>query len=413
MNVYFARQAIFGRKENVVAYELFYRDGEKNSFPNIDPHLASSKLIGQTHLNKGLRVCTSGKPALINFSEESLLNGLPYIVPPTEMFIEVLETVTPSDEVYAAILDYKKAGYKIALDDFVYKPEWFRFLKLANMIKFDILETPLDKIEKLVLHLRKKTSIKLLAEKVETKEEYLKARKLGFHFYQGHYFCKPEMKRHRQPKANELVLLDLYTESLKPVIDNKKLMYLFNKDAGLAYKLLCYVNSGGFPLRQKISNIKQALTYLGEFQLRRLLAILATSVLACNKPQEFTNICIIRAKFCESVMKKVRPSCVDDAYMTGMFSMLDAIFNTDMKTIVARLPVSETIEETLVDEEEISQSFNSIALRAIKLLERGSWHLTKMEADKLRISYDDLSKIYTESIVWAESYLSPDIQEVA
>lgn len=410
-DIYFARQAILNRKNNVVAYELFYRDGSNNSFPDIDPHLASSKLIGQTHLNHGLKRCTGGKPALINFSEESLLNGLPYIVPPNTMMIEILETVTPSDEVYAAVLEFKKAGYQIALDDFCYRPEWFKFLKLANIIKFDIQETPLDSIVKLVSYLRDKTSIKLLAEKVETKEEYIKAKKMGFSFFQGYFFCQPEIQSHKQPKANESVLLELYQESLRPELDTKKLTEVFKKDALLAFKLLCYVNAGGFPLTQKISSIKQAFLYLGEHQLRRLVALLVTSILAHDKPTEVTSLSIIRAKFCEEVAIKIQPSLADDAYMTGMFSMLDVLFNCEMESILNRLPVTDVIENTLVDPDDKSQSTNSIILRAIKLLEKGSWHYAQLEARKINLNYDVLAKIYKEALIWSDLYLSPEKED--
>ena len=119
MKVYTARQAILNRKENVVAYELLYRGGPENIFPQIDPHKATSKLIMRTHFNQGLAIFTDGKPALINFSEESILRGLPSILPPRQVMIEILETVSPSDEVYQACRALYHQGYHLALDDFV------------------------------------------------------------------------------------------------------------------------------------------------------------------------------------------------------------------------------------------------------------------------------------------------------
>lgn len=410
-DIYFARQAIFGRKENVIAYEIFYRDGINNSFPDIDPHIATSKLIGQTHLNHGLRRCTSGKPALINFTEECLLKDLPYLVPSSDMMIEILETVRPTNEVYEKCLELKKAGYKLALDDFVYKPEWFRFLKLAHLIKFDIQDQSLDKIAPLVAQLKLKTSIKLLAEKVETKEEYKKAKLLGFNFYQGYYFCKPEMKIHKEAQSNEIILIELYRESLRKSLDISKLVDIITRDVALYYKLLCYVNTGGFPLKQKISNIKQALTYLGESQVRRLLTLLVTSVLGSDKPVEITSMSIIRAHFCELVARYISTSTSDDAYMTGMFSLLDAILDRPMEEVLKRLPVTDDIIETLLDSDDNSQTTNSIILRSIKLLEKGKWFQVKNEALKLGIDYNMLSKFYKEALVWADVFLEPGIKE--
>jgi len=146
MKVYTARQAILNRKENVVAYELLYRGGPENFFPQIDPHKATSKLIIRTHLNQGIGLITDNKPALINFPEESILSCLPLILPPKQVMIEILETVSPSDEVYQACKVLYHQGYHLALDDFVYKPEWNRFFNLMKLIKFDIQATSLSEL---------------------------------------------------------------------------------------------------------------------------------------------------------------------------------------------------------------------------------------------------------------------------
>jgi EAL and modified HD-GYP domain-containing signal transduction protein len=138
-----------------------------------------------THLNQGLGLITDNKPALINFPEESILKGLPLILPPKQVVIEILETVSPSDEVYQVCKDLYHQGYHLALDYFVYKPEWNRFFNLVKLIKFDIQATPLDKISPLIKKLKARKNLKILAEKVETKEEFLQAKKLGFNFFKG------------------------------------------------------------------------------------------------------------------------------------------------------------------------------------------------------------------------------------
>ena len=177
MKVFTARQAILNRKEQVIAYELLFRDGPENLFPQIDAHEATSKLIIRTHLNEGIRPMTGGKPALINFSEESLLCGLPLLLPSDQIMIEILEDTNPSEEVYQACRELYHKGYSLALDDFIYKPEWGRFLNLVKLIKFDLMQTPLEKIAPLVEKLKTRKKLKLLAEKVETKEEVVPPKK--------------------------------------------------------------------------------------------------------------------------------------------------------------------------------------------------------------------------------------------
>ena len=404
MELYLARQAILGRRQNLVAYELFFRDGPENYFPNIDAHEATSKLIGRTHFNKGISEISGGKRALINFSEESLLKRLPLLLPKHEIIIEILEDVTPSDEVYQACVEMYRQGYVFALDDFVYRREWRRFLQLVKVIKFDLMHTPLDQIEPLIIQLKEKTNIKLLAEKVETQEEYQQAMDMGFHLFQGYFFTKPEMKSVHENETNEHLLLLLFQESIAPELDHRKIQNLLEQDSALVYRLLCFVNSGGFPLKTRISSVKQAMTYLGDSQLRRLLSLFVTTVLANSKTPELTKMCVIRAKYCELVCKKMSPHQAESGFLVGMFSLLDAIMETPMTKVLERLPMSSDIEDVLLDEDDKNQSPNALALRSIKFLEQGSWHFTELEAQKMRLNSNFLNHAYQDAIKWSENY---------
>ena len=363
MKVYSARQAILNRKENVVAYELLYRGGPENIFPNIDPHKATSKLVMRTHLSQGLSVVTSGKPALINFSEESILTGLPLILPPKEVMIEILETVTPSDEVYQACLTLYHQGYHLALDDFVYKPEWNRFLKLVKLIKFDIQATPLDEISPLINKLRKRKNLKILAEKIETKAEFLQAKKLGFHFFQGYYFCKPEMSENQEIDSSHAVLVNLMQECLRMQLNINTLSDLFARDVGLSFKLFKYINSGVLPLTQKVTSIKNALVYLGEVETKKLILLLSAGILAKDKPQELIRIAIVRAKFCELMTEKAMPELADAGFMVGLFSLLGAILDAPLEKILATLPLAPEVVSALTHESPSSLKYilNSVS----------------------------------------------------
>jgi EAL and modified HD-GYP domain-containing signal transduction protein len=402
MNVYTARQAIFNNKQNVVAYELFFRDGPENFFPaNVDGHVATSKLIARTQLISGIKPIASNKPALINFTEESILKELPFILDPKEVMIEILETVTPSDEVFEACKKLYLAGYKLALDDFIYRPEWKRFFRYVSMIKFDITVTPLHKIEPLVRKLQiQRPKIKLLAEKIETKEEYLEAKSIGIKFFQGYFFCKPEMQKTKDIQSNQHIIFLLQRETLKKELDHGKISRLFEQDSNLAYKLLRYINSGLFQLKNKISSIKQALVYLGDSQVRRMLSLITTSALASDKPAELTEMCVIRAKFCEQVIRKVSPGLVESAFLMGMFSLLDAILDRPLNEILETLPLEDDVKEALLKDN--AQTPLAIAIRLVKLLERGKWHETELEAKKLGIDYKFLADTYKSAIIWSD-----------
>ncbi|WP_111976457.1 EAL and HDOD domain-containing protein [Algibacillus agarilyticus] len=402
MSVYTARQAIFNRKGHVVAYELLFRDGPDNFFPNIDSHEATSKLIVRTHLSQGIDHFTAGKPALINFNEESLIKQLPFMLPNKKVMIEILENVSPSDEVYEVCKTLFHQGYHIALDDFIYKEEWERFFKYVKLIKFDIMQTPLKYIEPLVKQLKsERKNVKILAEKVESKEELVEAAKMGFDYFQGYFFCKPEMSERKEVESNKHILLGLYRETLKNDLNVKRITRYFEQDLNLSYKLLRFINSGAIPIREKIGSIKQAIVYLGESEMRKLISLLTTSVLAFDKPKELIRVAILRARFAELLTIHVDIKLSEPAFLSGLFSLLDAILDMPMASIIEQLPLDKTIEDALVDENETPLN---IILRAVKLYEAGSWHLTTKEAAKLMITYEQMGECYQDAVKWVDTY---------
>ena len=401
MKVYTARQAILNRKERVVAYELLYRGGPENIFPNIDPHKATSKLIMRTHLNQGLSFITDDKPALINFPEESILNGLPLILPPDKVMIEILETVSPSDEVYQMCQTLYLQGYNLVLDDFIYNPEWNRFIKLVKLIKFDIQATPLEEIKPLIEKLSTIKKLKILAEKVETKEEFLQAKKLGFNFFQGYYFCKPEMSESNEIDASHPILLCLMQECMKTPSSVKNLANYFERDVALSFKLFKFINSGILPLTQKITSIKNALIYLGEAETKKLILLFTTGILAKNKPKELTRITIIRAKFCELMASKNMPELAESAFMVGLFSLLDAILDQPLDKIINDLPLAPEVLEALTGDKSSPLKY---ILQAVTYYEQGSWYNTTRSAKKVHVSYEELTDYYQSALIWANRY---------
>jgi len=408
MQVYTARQPILNGKGTLVGYEIFFRDGPKNSFPDIDDHVATSKLIASTELTEGIKVISGGKRAFVNFSEKSLLEGLPKLLPPEEVVIEILESVEPSDEVYEAILHLKKLKYIIALDDFVYSKKWNRFLKLVSLIKFDIIETPLESISSTIEKIKEisgrtgRDRIRLLAEKVETPQEYKLAKTMGFDYFQGYYFCKPEMLKSTDSESNEFLLLSLNREMIREVIDYKKVAKIFAQDATLTKKLLTYVNSGILPIQREISSIAQALSYLGEDKLKKIACLLVTSVIASCKPPELTRMSCIRGRFAELVVGRNHKRLADSAFLAGMFSLLDAILDKPLPEIIGRLPLSNEIKQALLNPDSTDPIPTTI--RIIKLLEGANWELAQLESEKANLNYQFVSSTLNESSTWVDKH---------
>lgn len=400
MKVYTARQAIYNRKQNVVAYELLFRDGPENFFPEVETNSATSKLLLDSHFNQGLEKITSGKPALINYPEKALIEQLPTMLPPNKAMVEILECVPPSAEVYEACRTLVHKGYKLVLDDFKYKPEWEPFLKLIRLIKFDLQDTSFDEIELLLPKLRQYKNLKLLAEKIETQEQFDKAKALGIDFFQGYYFCSPHIVEQNDVDTNKSVVYAMYQETLKPNVNYTKLSEYFERDTALAYKLLKFINSGLFPVRDPISSIKQALVYLGNNQVKKFVNLIITAHVAEHKPEELTQMSIVRAKFCEQIAEKVLPSRTEESFILGLFSLLDAILDKPMTDIVQQLPLTEDLSAALIGHE---NPLGNI-LGVVKSYESASWSQMRRACARFRMDQDELPEFYQAAITWADQY---------
>jgi EAL and modified HD-GYP domain-containing signal transduction protein len=396
MNIYTARQAIFNRKQQVIAYELLFRDSEANYFPDVDPHHATSQLIMNTHLSKGLREITQGKPALINFAEESLLKELPLLLPQKQVMVEILENVSPSDDVYEACRDIYHKGYSLALDDFIYNPEWARFIKLAKLIKIDLQKTPLNQVLPLIAKLKKRKNLKLLAEKVETHQEFEQAKELGFNYFQGYFFCKPEITSDKGVESCQQILFQLCREISQPTLNINKIAQIFEQDVGLTYKMLRYINNFSSSLSQEISSIKQAIVYLGEESTRKLIALFTTIQMAESKPEEVIHLAFVRAKFCEILAEHSHPELKESAFLTGLFSLLDAILDQPFDKLLQSLPLAPEISSALLGKNETPLKQ---ILTTVIFYESGKWYQTEREANKLHIQYKILADFYHSAII--------------
>ena len=400
MSVFVARQAILNRNQNVVAYELLFRDSPENCFPGVSDGQATARLIMENQLNLGTRHITSGKKALINIGPESLKLDLCEFLPCKDVVIELLETIEPTDDTYELCRKLFHSNYKLALDDFVYSPQWERFLKLVNLIKFDIRLTPLDEIPLVVNKLKKHKNIKLLAEKIETDEEYKLARQMGFDYFQGYYFARPAMIEQKDIHYNYGLVIAIYSEVMKPDPDVKVITGLFELDAALAYKLLRLLNSGVFPLQSQISSLKQALVYLGQARLKKFVSLIVTAHTARDKPIELMQMCVIRARFCELIASKVAKQVQGEAFLTGLFSLLDAILDKPMDLLVDKLPFPDEIKAALTGEK------NDLyyILETVKAYETGSWWALEKAVSLINLDSAFLPKLYKQAVKWADSY---------
>lgn len=383
-----------------MGYELLFRDGPKNTFPEIDPDLATSRLLSDHFLSTHYNMLGSHL-GFVNFPYQSLINMIPTLFPTNSLVVEVLEDCEPTGELLQAVRKMAHMGYKIALDDFVPSPEWKAFLPYVSIIKFDIRIIPIEKA-RLFINKLKGSKIIFLAEKVETYEEFEQAKAAGFRYFQGYFFSKPEIIQRKSLEPAFLTVVQLCKEIAKDEIDYKELEALIAKDVTLSYKLLTFVNSSAV-VSSKIQSFKQALVYLGEERLRKFVSLVAIASTHSDKPDYLYGLSIQRARYCELVYSRLSEnSDMGNAFLTGMFSLLDSLLDQSLESIINEMPVEESVKQALVAE---SGTLGDI-LSLTKAYEQADWEKVSTIATRLNISDEVLSSCYDEAVSWTADLLN-------
>ena len=402
MYFYVARQPILDINKNLYAYELLFRDGIDNAFPDIDEDQATSRLIEGSEFNLGIDHLTGDTLGFINFTLDTILKKYALMLPPSSVVIEILETVKPGKRLLETVKYLKEKGYTIALDDYEHKPVWRHFFPFVDLIKFDLKAMPFSEVETVIADLKDFPDIKLLAEKVETLEEFERCKELGFEYFQGYFFSQPELVKTKSLSPSQLTLAELLSETSADNMDLPKITTIFERDINLSYKLLRYSNSAAFKRRSEISNIKQALVVLGKHELKKFLSLLFTASVSDDKPEELLNMAMIRARFCELLAKLHGKSDPSMAFLTGMMSLIDAILDQDIKTVMKQLPLSDEIKDALINGDGILAQYLELTLA----YEKGDWEQESLLGKKLQLSEKEVPATYAEALTWAHDQLS-------
>jgi len=399
MYFYAARQPILDRDKNLYAYELLFRDSIDNVFPNIDGDAATSKMIEASQFNMGISEFTSNKPAFINFTLETLNKGYPEMLTTDEVVIEILETVKPGKKLLALCKDLHEKGYTLALDDYEHQKVWMHFYPYIKIIKIDWQSSSLGEIQEIKDSIKNYPHIKLLAEKVETYQEYDQALALGCEFFQGFFFSKPEMVKTRSLSPSQMAMAELLYETSKTDLDLNSITSVFERDVTLSYKLFRYANSPIFRRRSEISTIKQAIVILGATELKRFLGLMFAANVNPDKPSELINSAMARAKFCELSAQDVKlPLDTSIAFLTGLLSLIDAILDEEIESILAKIPLAQEIKDTLITRE----GGMADLIRLVNFIEHAQWNDASELIESLALDKEKTIEYYNDALSWAD-----------
>lgn len=408
MDVFIGRQPIFNMQEQVVAYELLYRNNRRNAFPNTDLDTATVDVLVNSILSIGIDEVTKGRPYFVNFTENLLMGPVMDYLEPQNLVVEILENIEITEAFVAKVRELKRQGFELALDDFVMKgdlPIYDELFQYVDYIKVDFLHSPL--LERMTIEDKVKLQfphIKLLAEKVETRNQFEIAKHSGYTLFQGYFFEQPQIIQSTDIPANVLQYFQVISLLKDDDPNIRILTENVERDLALSYKLLQLVNYSTKRGKSKVRSIRQAILLLGLAELRKwiyLLAMRESGKQESDVLKELMLASLFRAKACEKVARLNGKDNYSEYFLVGLFSLIDSLLGRSLPTVLGQLPLADVVIETISGKKteitpylEFSIALNQVDFEKIDQL-----------GEQLNMTKEQAGQIYDEVYEWATTSL--------
>lgn len=387
----------------VYGYELLYRDFSEEKANMVNGDSATSQVLINSFSTIGIESITQKKKAFINFTKKLLIKEIPTIFDKEIIIVEVLENIEVTEKLIKVCKRLKTLGYIIALDDFVFDKSYLPLISFIDIIKVDFLHSNKSQraeIEKIA----SEYNITLLAEKIETREEFVRAQKLGYSYFQGYFFKKPEIVEENEIPIYPNNYLKALEELNKEIPNIDKVAEIVKRDMSLSYKLLKLINSAAFGLRCEIKSIKQALVILGIEEMKMWINLIVIKKISEDEPKEIMRTSLIRAKTAEKLgmqlSKKVDIN-KSELFMMGLFSLLDTLMHRNLNTLMQELPISTKVKDAIVGKKGLYRDI----LQLIISYEEGRWNMVDLYCKKLGLEKEFITTSFISSIEWSEKII--------
>ena len=392
-DVFVARQPIYDSAMAVMAFELLYRPSPSETRARIiDARQATLEVISSAALEIGLDRLSGGQPVHINFPMELLVDVPDLPLPPNLVVIEVLEDVRAEPEVIEGIRKLRARGHRIALDDYSPHVSDPRLLEFADIVKLEITHPPAAELAKLVKELKPR-GVQLIAENVETPEDFESCVALGFTGFQGYFLQHPQTFRAKRVPSSRLSTLRLVASLSNEQYSIDEVELLISQNVSMSYHVLRCINSSYYNLPRKIDSIRQAIVILGIDHLRELCSLLCLQGFDDRPPSLFVNA-MTRARMCEQLGRLGGVKDTGPYFITGLFSLLNAMVGMPTQKIVEELPLSPAVSRALV----AGEGDLGKALKCTRAYERAAWdHVTYGNLPPALIR-----ATYVDALFWAE-----------
>ena len=397
-DVYVARQPILDVHRRVYSYELLFRASlDDLCFPDVDPTEASLQVLHNAFVTMGVDRMLSGRLAFVNVPAGLLLSGGLHALPSDNVVLELLKTIEVTEAVVEACRGLKQRGFMIGLDDFVYEKKWDPLLELVDFVKVSFRNTPPAERKHLAHWLRPR-GLLLLAEQIETRDEFEEAVELGYVYFQGYFLFRPEIVAGREIRGIKLSYLQLLQATSGPELPRDEIEALIKRDASLSFMLLRYLNSASFPWRGPIESIQHALQLLGNDNVRRWAALLALGAVGQDKPQALLVASAIRGRFCEALAPLARfEQRAPELFLLGVLSLLDVLLDRPMPEALDSLHLTPQLADALTG----GASDLRGVLDVVVAYERADWRGVAAAARGIGVSEHVLPKLYLGAVEWA------------
>lgn len=402
-DIFIGRQPIFDRNLEVYAYELLFRSGTQNQAGTFDGDQATSQVIVNAFIEIGLDQIVGSHLAFINLTRSFVTSTTTLPFPKDRVVLEILEDIHPDAEVIEGARNLASQGYCLALDDFIFHEKLKPLIEHAQIIKIDLMSLSREQLDEHVRLLRG-YNVKLVAEKIETQEEFEHCKQLGFDYFQGYFLSKPNIVQGTQLPPNRLAVLQLLSKLQSPETDAAGIERLVMQDVALSYKLLRYINSAFFAFPKKIESIRQAVVYLGTQAIKSWVSLLVVAGLG-NKPAELVTQAMQRARMCELLAKTAKRPQSETYFTVGLFSLLEALMDAPLEKILESLPFTEDIRQGLLEH---TGPYGE-ALACVIAYEKGDF----LRAHFDRLAPSQMTDAYVSSAHWADQSASSMSGETA
>lgn len=390
-DVFVARQPIFDRDLNIFGYELLARRANTAAAPAIDGDTATAEVILNTFTAIGFEELVGEHYAFLNMTRGFLLQQRPVTLPATRVVLEVLEDMPPDAALISALKGWAERGYTIALDDFILRESMLPLLDVVDIVKVEIGALTEAELEEHVRVLRGYKP-RLLAEKVETQEQFELCHRLGFDYFQGFFLERPQVLQGTSISTARLPVVMLLAALYRPEVDVEELEEIISRDVSLSYKLLRYLNSPLFPVRRRIDSIYQAVVYLGMQELRVWASLVILSAVP-GTPRALVVTLMVRAKMCELLARSLGSADPRSCFTVGLFSGLDALLDAPLPQILDRIALGEEMTAALLRR----QGDCGRILECVLHYEQADWdHIARLD-----VAPQAVINAYLEAVRWA------------